>query len=429
MSDGLRPSVGRYRWTICALLFFATTINYVDRTVIGILKPTLMTDLHWSETDFAVVISWFSFAYAIGYAVAGRFMDVFGLRLGYGLAVAVWSLAAMGHGLVRSVLGFSFMRAALGLSEGGNFPACVGAVSVWFPKKERALATGLFNAGCNVGVVIAPLLVPWLTLRYGWPTAFYVTGLLGFGWVALWWTTYRAPEKHPRVSATELAYIQSDPADPPVHIPWLTLLGYRQVWAFIVGMVLCAPIWWFYLFWAAGFFHDKFGVDLKNIGWPLVTIYVLADVGSIAGGWLSSTLINRGWSVNAARKTAMLICAVCVVPVFTAALVDSAWIATLVIGLAASAHQGFAANLFTIVSDTAPRKVVSSIVGIGGMASGFAAMGFQRMTGHVLDLWQYGYLVILGIASGSYLLNLLMIHLINPRLEPMDIAVSDGAGS
>ncbi len=427
MSEGLQRPAGHYRWVICALLFFATTVNYLDRTVIGILKPTLMTDLHWSETDYAAVVSWFSFAYAIGYAVAGRFMDVLGLRLGYAIAVIVWSLAAMGHGLVRTVLGFSFMRGALGLSEGGNFPACVGAVSVWFPKKERALATGLFNAGCNVGAVIAPLLVPWLTLHYGWPSAFYVTGSLGLVWVAFWWAMYRAPEKHSRVSPGELEYIQSDPPDPPVHIPWLTLLKYRQVWAFVVGMVLCAWIWWFYLFWAAGFFHDKFGVDLKNIGWPLVTIYVLADVGSIAGGWLSSKLIKRGWSVNAARKTAMLVCALCVVPVFSAALVDSALIATLLIGVAASAHQGFAANLFTLVSDTAPRKVVSSIVGLGGMASGFAAMGFQRLTGRVLEDWPSGYVVILGIASVSYLVTLLAVHLINPRLEPMDIAVDDAA--
>ena len=427
MNDGLRQPVGHYRWVICALLFFATTINYLDRSVIGILKPTLMADLRWSETDFAAVISWFSFAYAIGYAVAGRFMDVLGLRLGYALAVVLWSLAAMGQGVVRTVLGFSFMSAALGLAEGGNFPACIGAVSAWFPRKERALATGLFNAGSNVGLVVAPLVVPWIAGPWGWPAAFYAAGLLGFIWVVFWLAMYRAPDKHPRVSASELAFIQSDPADPPVHIPWLTLLKYRQVWAFVVGMALCSWVWWFYLFWSAGFFHDKFGVDLKNIGWPLVTIYMLANVGSIAGGWLSSTLINRGWSVNAARKTAMLVCALCVVPVFTAAMVDNAWIATVLIGVAASAHQGFSANLYTLVSDTAPRKVVSSIVGLGGMAAGFAAMGFQRMTGHVLDLWQHGYLVILGIASCAYLVDLLIIHLINPRLEPMDIAADDAA--
>ena len=427
MGEGLQRPAGHYRWVICALLFFATTINYVDRAVIGILKPMLMTDLGWTETDYGVVISWFSFAYAIGYAVAGRFMDVLGLRLGYGIAVAVWSVAAMGHGLVRTVLGFSLMRAALGVSEGGNFPACVGAVSAWFPKKERALATGLFNAGSNVGVMVSPFLASWLAGQFGWPYAFYITGAVGFVWVVFWRGMYWAPAEHPRVSPEELQYIQTDPPDPPAHIPWLTLLKYRQVWAFVVGMALCAPIWWFYLFWAPGFFHDKFGVDLKNIGWPLVTIYMLANVGGIAGGWLSGALIGRGWSVNAARKTAMLVCALCVVPVFAAALVDSAWIATLLIAVAASAHQGFSANLYTIVSDTAPRKVVSSIVGLGGMAAGFAAMGFQRMTGHVLDLWQYGYLVILCIASGSYLVDLLIIHLLVPRLEPMEIVVDETA--
>lgn len=448
-----RPSIGHYRWVICGLLFFATTINYVDRAVIGILKPTLMEDLHWTESDFSIVIMWFSFAYAIGYAVAGRFMDKLGVRVGYALAVLVWSLAAIAHGfnqyispettfhdwlpflanvewkwlagmalLPATVIGFSLARLALGLSEGGNFPACIKSVSEWFPKKERALATGLFNAGSNVGVILAPLLVPWLTYSYGWATAFYATGALGFLWVVFWWLLYDAPQKHPKVSAAELQYILTDPPDTPVHIPWLTLLQYRQTWAFVVGMALSSPIWWFYLFWAAGFFHDKFGIDLKNIGWPLVTIYLMADVGSIAGGWLSGFLINRGWSVNAARKTAMLVCALCVVPVFTANMVPSAWMATLLIALAASAHQGFSANLFTLVSDTAPRKVVSSIVGLGGMAAGFVAMGFQRMTGSILDAWpDYGYTVILVIASCSYLVNLLIIHLINPRLEPMQI--------
>jgi ACS family hexuronate transporter-like MFS transporter len=453
MDDPQRRAIGHYRWVICALLFFATTINYVDRAVIGILKPNLMEELHWNEVDFSIVIMWFSFAYAIGYAVAGRFMDWMGTRVGYAIAVFVWSLAAMAHGfnqyiatdttfqdwlpflanvewewvarmavLPATVVGFSIARMALGLSEGGNFPACVKSVSEWFPSKERALATGLFNAGSNVGMIVAPIMVPLLTYYYGWAAAFYVTGALGFIWVVFWLLYYNTPEKHPKVGAAELELILSDPPDPPVHISWLSLLKYRQTWAFIVGMAISAPIWWFYLFWAAGFFHDKFGIDLKSIGIPLVTIYLLADVGSIAGGWLSGFLINRGWSVNAARKTALLVCALCVVPVFTANMVPSAWMATLLIALAASAHQGFSANLYTLVSDTAPRKVVSSIVGLGGMAAGFVAMGFQRMTGSILDAWpDHGYTVILAIASCSYLVNLLLIHLINPRLEPMQI--------
>jgi ACS family hexuronate transporter-like MFS transporter len=413
---------GNYRWVVCLLLFLATTINYVDRAVIGILKPELMERLAWDEQQFAFIVSCFSFSYAIGYAAAGRVIDLIGVRVGYALAVFFWSLAAMGHGLVRSVVGFALMRSALGLAEGGNFPAAVKSVSEWFPRRDRALAIGLFNSGSNIGVVVAPILVPWLTLNYGWPSAFYVTGAIGFVWLVLWWIYYDAPEKQSRVSADELAYIRSDPADPPAHIPWLTLLGYRQAWAFIIGMALSSPVWWFYLFWAAGFFHDKFNLDLKNIGLPLVTVYLMADVGSIGGGWLSGWLLKRGWSVNAARKTAMLVCALCVVPVFAAARVGNAWIAVGLIGLAASAHQGFSANLYTIVSDMAPRKVVSSIVGLGGMVAGFTAVAVQMLTGYVLKHYANGYMVILAVASCAYLVNLLIIHLLVPRLEPMNLS-------
>lgn len=418
---------GYCRYAICALLFFATTINYVDRSILGILKSTLMADLHWTETDFGNIVAAFSFAYALGYGFAGRAMDLLGVRIGYALAVAAWSAAAMGHGLARSVMGFSVMRGALGLAEGGNFPAAVKTVSEWFPKGERALATGLFNSGSSVGAIVAPLTVPWLTARFDWPMAFYVTGAVGFVWLIFWWTIYRSPEEHPRVSAEELAYIQSDPADPPRQVSWLSLLHYRQAWAFIVGMSLSSPIWWFYLFWAAGFLEDRFGYDIKSIGLPLVAIYLLADFGSIGGGWLSGWLMKRGWSLNAARKTAMLVCALCVVPVFAAALVDSGWIAVGLIAVAAAAHQGFSANLYTLVSDMAPRKVVSSIVGLGGMSAGFVAMGFQMLTGRILDRWPHGYLAILIVASASYLINLLIIHLLVPRLEPMEIEATPAA--
>jgi len=413
-----------YRWKICVLLFFATTINYVDRAVIGILKPTLMTDLKWDEENFANVMAAFSFAYALGYGFGGRAMDLLGVRVGYALAVVAWSAAAMAHGMARTVLGFGIMRAALGLAEGGNFPAAVKSVSQWFPKRERALATGLFNAGSNVGALVAPATVPWITANYGWPVAFYATGALGFIWLIFWWMWYEAPEQHPGVSPQELAYIQSDPIDPPQPISWLELLRHRQVWAFIVGMSLSSPIWWFYLYWAAGFFYDRFDFDLKNIGWPLITIYAIADFGSIGGGWLSGWLINRGWSLNAARKLALLACALCVVPVFAAAMVQSGWIAVALISLAAAAHQGFSANLYTLVSDMAPRKVVSSIVGLGGMSAGFVAMGFQIFTGYVLKNWPNGYLAILAVASVSYLINLLIIHLLVPRLEPMELEAS-----
>ena len=441
-------SVGWSRWGVCALLFFATMVNYIDRQAIGILKPRLGKQLGWSEIDYSNIILAFQIAYAIGYAGAGRLIDCLGVRLGYALAVLFWSLAAMAHALVwfippearladwmspalstsrfwllaapATVIGFSAARFALGLAEGGNFPAAVKAVSEWFPKKERALATGLFNAGSNVGALMAPLLVLWLTAAFGWPTAFAVTGALGFGWLVVWWLFYREPQKHLRISAAELAYIRSDPPDPVVRISWLSLLRHRQTWAFVVGMFLCSPIWWFYLYWIPDFLNKQYGLDLLELGPPLVLIYLMTNVGSIGGGWLSSRLLQRGWSVNAARKTAMLVCALCVVPVFAASSVSNLWIATLLVGLAASAHQGFSANLYTLVSDTAPRKVVSSIVGIGGMAGAVGGMLIAKLAGYILE-WTGDYWPLFLIASCAYLVDLLIIHALNPRLRPMRI--------
>ncbi len=408
MNESPRTSVGHYRWVICALLFFATTINYVDRAVISILKPDLKVELHWSEIDYSNIVFWFSLAYAIGYAGGGWFMDRVGVRRGFAIAVFLWSIAAIAHGLNRfippesvlrdwypfgepgtvgfwviptTVFGFSAARMALGLAEGGNFPAAIKSVSEWFPKKERALATGLFNSGSNVGVLLAPVLVPFLAKYYGWDVAFYFTGALGFVWLAAWLWMYQSPHEHPRVSAAELAYIQSDPADPPAHIPWLTLLKYRQVWSFVVGMFLSAPIWWFYLYWVPGFLYDKHGVKVDQMGAPLVTIYLMADVGSIAGGWLSSRLIKNGWSVNAARKTTLLVCALCVVPVFAAASVSNVWVAILLIGLAASAHQGFSANLYTLVSDTAPRRPSAPLSASAALRRALAACSMLRLSG------------------------------------------------
>ena len=414
---------GSYRWRICGLLFFATTINYIDRQVIGILKPTLMHDLGWNEIDYSNVIFAFQCAYAIGYAGGGWFMDRVGVKLGYAVAVLGWSLAAIGHTFARTVMSFSLARFALGLAEGGNFPAAIKTVGEWFPQKERALATGIFNAGCNVAVVLTPLLVPWITLRWGWPGAFLATGALGLLWLVAWQTTYRSPQDHPRVTPAELALIQGDRPGPTAKVSWLELFRHRQTWAFTAGMVLVAPVWWFYLFWVPGFLHDKHGLDLSNFGPPLVTIYLIADVGSVGGGWLSSKLLKRGWTLNAARKTAMLVCALCVVPVFAAATISSLWLATALIGLAAAAHQGFAANLYTIVSDTAPRHAVSSIVGIGGMASAVAGMFAAEFTGHVLE-WTDSYVLLFGGASCAYLLALLAIHVLNPRLEPMKIGAT-----
>ncbi len=415
-----RPVASHYRWWICGLLFFATTINYMDRQVIGVLKPELQARLGWNEIDYSNIVFAFQLTYAFGYLLAGRVMDKIGVRIGFALAAGLWSLAAMGHALVRTVMGFALARAGLGLTEGGNFPGAVKAVTEWFPKKERALATGIFNAGSNVGAMITPLAVPWLTVKFGWQAAFLATGALGFLWLVGWWLMYRSPDRHPRVSAAELAYIRSDPADPVVRIPWLTLLRHRQVWAFAIGMAMTSPVWWFYLYWIPDFLNKRHGLNLLRLGPPLVVIYLMADVGSIAGGWISSALIKRKWSVNAGRKTAMLLCALCVVPVFAASSVSSLWPAVILVGLAAAAHQGWSANLYTLVSDTVPQQAVSSVVGIGGMAGSIGGMFVAKLAGYVLE-WTHSYVPLFIIASTAYLVAFIIIHLINPRLEPMPV--------
>ncbi len=410
----------RVRWAVCALLFLATTINYIDRQVIGVLKPMLSEQLGWSEIDYGNIITAFQIAYAAGYLGMGRLMDRIGVRLGFSLAVVFWSLAAMAHAAARSVFGFGAARFALGLAEGGNFPGAVKAVGEWFPKRERALATGIFNAGSNVGALVTPLAVPWIAVRYGWPAAFLATGALGFLWLLAWGILYRPPDRHPRVTPAELAHIRSDPPDPPARVPWLALLRHRQTWAFTSAMFLIAPVWWFYLYWIPDFLNKRHGLDLLSLGPPLVAIYLMTDVGSVAGGWLSSRLLKRGWSANAARKTAMLACALCVVPVLAAPWISNLWLATAVIGLAASAHQGFAANLYTIVSDTVPRQAVSSVVGIGGTAGSIGGMFIAQLTGFLLQTTG-SYLVPFAIASFAYLVALGVLHRLLPRLEPMTL--------
>ena len=414
----IKKPCGRFRWVICALLFLATTINYMDRQVLGVLKPTLMGELSWSEIDYGNIIAAFSIAYAFGYAFGGWLMDRLGVRLGLMICVAGWSLASIGHGFVGSVFGFALMRMALGVFEGGNFPAAVKAVGEWFPRRERALATGIFNAGCNVAVMITPFVVAWITLQFGWSAAFLVLGALGFVWLLFWWPLYRDPGTHPRLSKAELAYIQSEPPQPKAKAGWLDLLRQRQTWAFVVGMMATSPVWWFYLYWVPGFLNEKHGLSLMQLGLPLITIYLIADVGSIGGGWLSSFWIKRGWPVGKARKAAMLVCALSVLPVCFAASVTGTWTATILIGLAAAAHQGFAANLFTLVSDTAPGFAVSRIVGLGGMAAGISGMFNAKAIGYVLDL-THDYRPLFVIASCAYLVALAIIHFLNPQHESM----------
>jgi ACS family hexuronate transporter-like MFS transporter len=410
----------KYRWIICALLFLATTINYMDRQVIGILAPDLQKTIGWNDIEYGYIVTAFQAAYAVGLLIAGGLIDRFGTRIGYSLAIVVWSLAAMGHAMARSAFGFGIARAALGLGEAGNFPAAIKTVAEWFPKRERAFATGVFNAGTNVGAIGAPLIVPWIALRLGWQWAFILTGAIGFTWLALWLPLYRRPEQHPRVSEEELAYIRSDGVETAAKVPWLRLLPRRQTWAIAIGKFMTDPIWWFYLFWLPKFLNEKHGLNLSTIGAPLVVIYVIADVGSIGGGWLSSSLIKRGWSVNRARKTTMLICALCVVPIVFASQVSSVWSAVALIGLAAAAHQGWSANIFTMASDMFPGCAVGSVAGIGGMAGAVGGMLIATLAGYVLQL-THSYLPLFIIAGSAYLVALLIVHQLAPRLEAADV--------
>lgn len=412
--------IGRLRWSICALLFFATTINYIDRQVIGILSKDLQGALGWTEIDYGNIVAAFNASYALGLLVAGRLMDRFGTKIGYSTALVIWSLAAMGHALARSAFGFGVARATLGIGESGNFPAAIKTVAEWFPKKERALATGIFNAGSNVGAIIAPLTVPWIALHYGWQWAFILTGAIGLLWLAFWIPLYSRPEAHPRISRAELAHIQSDPADQVgAKTPWLRLIPHRETSAFAIGKYMTDPIWWFYLYWIPGFLRQNHGLDLSTIGLPLIAIYVIADVGSIGGGWLSSAFLKRGWTINSARKTAMLVCALAVTPIIFAANVKNLWIAVGLVGLAAAAHQGWSANIFTLASDMFPRRAVGSVVGIGGMAGAFNGATMAVIVGYILQVTGGNYRIPFFIAGSTYLVALLIIHLLVPRIEPV----------
>jgi ACS family hexuronate transporter-like MFS transporter len=428
--------VGRYRWWICALLFFASAINYIDRQVVGILKPTLQQQFAWSEVDYGYIVMAFQIAYAIGLVSAGRLIDRIGTRRGFALAVLIWSLAAMAHAGVlvygpaaamvlgagglavsSSVAGFIAARFALGLGEAANFPAGIKAIAEWFPRKERAFAAGLFNAGTNVGALTAPLVVPWLTLSLGWPWAFLATGGIGFIWLAFWWQSYRAPSTHPRVTAGELAHIQSDPEATAASVPWRAVVMHRQTLAFAAGKFMTDPVWWVYLFWIPDFLNRNHGLDLATLGPPLVTIFLAADAGSIAGGWLSSFLIARGWSVNGARKTTMLVCALAVTPIIFAARTTDLWTAVALISLAAAAHQGWSSNLYTLTSDMFPRQAVGSVVGLGGMAGAVAGIFVSAVVAQILELTG-SYVSIFAIGSVAYLCALAVIHALVPRLEP-----------
>ena len=437
---------GGFRWLVCGLLFFASVINYIDRQVIGILKPTLQQQFGWSELDYGDIVFSFQLAYAIGFIFAGRLMDRLGTRVGFAIAIVLWSVAAMAHAGVMSfgpgasallavfglsysasVAGFMTARFALGLGEAGNFPGAVKTVAEWFPRKERAFATGIFNAGTNIGALLTPLIVPIITISYGWEWAFIATGGVGLLWLVLWLGIYRLPTQHPRLSAAELAYIQSDLAPAATGmVPIRRLLRVRQAWAFIAAKFFTDAVWRWYLYLLPLFFSQAFKLDIRNFGLPFLVIYVMADLGGIAGGWFSSWLIRRGASINRARKTAMIVCVACVLPVMMTTHVQNMWVAVFLVGLAAGAHQGWSANLFTTVSDMFPNHAVGSVVGFGGTAGALGTMGILALTSRLFDLNAASggvgaYRTLFLMAGGAYVIAVVIFHLLAPRLEPADV--------
>lgn len=408
--------IGTYRWRICALLFFATTINYIDRQVLGILAPQLQESIGWNEIEYSRIVTAFQAAYAIGFLLMGSLMDRIGTRKGFSFAVIFWSFAAMAHAFAKTAFGFGVARFALGLGEAGNFPGAIKTVAEWFPKRERAFATGILNSGSNVGAIVAPLSVPFIALTWGWEWAFIITGALGFIWLVFWLMFYREPAEHPRLSKEELAHIQSDPAESVVKIPWLSLFPHRQTWAFALGKFMTDPVWWFYLYWLPKFLNQEHGLTLDTIGPPLVVIYLVSDAGSIIGGWGSSYFIKRGWSINASRKFTMLIAALAVTPIYFASQTTDLWTAVALISLATAAHQAWSANLYTLVSDLFPRRAVGSVIGIGGTAGAIGGMFVATAAGYLLQSTG-SYVPLFIIAAVAYLLALLVIHLLTPRLE------------
>jgi MFS transporter, ACS family, hexuronate transporter len=423
------PYKTNYRWVIAMLLFFATTINYMDRQVIGLLKDWISKDLHWSEQDYSHIVMAFTFAYAAGLLIFGRIIDQIGTRLGYAISIIIWSLAAIGHALARSTLGFGIARTTLGLGESGNFPSAIKAVAEWFPKKERAFATGIFNSGTNIAAIICPFLVMWIFRHYGWKQAFVWTGTLGFVWLIFWWIYYEIPIRQKRVGQIELAHIESDHEDhgeeKSVRMSWAVLFRMRKTWSFFLGKFLTDPIWWFYLFWIPSYFNSVYHLDLSGSWMYVSAVYTVASLGSIFGGWLPGRLIHKGWPVLKARKTVMFIYALCVTPVICIRFTSQIGVAVALISLAAAAHQAWSANIFTTVSDSFPKKAVSSVVGIGGMAGSIGGTIFPLFIGLILDHFKLagnisaGYNILFIICSANYLIAWLGMHFLNSSIKPV----------
>lgn len=430
----LEKKIGNYRWTICALVFFATTINYLDRQVISLLKPILEQEFNWSEKDYSSIVIAFQIAYAIGLLGFGRIIDKIGTKIGYALSLVVWSFAAIAHAFAKSTFGFGAARAALGLSEAGNFPAAIKAIAEWFPKKERALATGIFNSGTNVGAILAPIAVPWIAIKWGWQEAFIITGTIGLLWLIFWFILYEIPSKQKRLSKEEFNYIHSDvdennESNDKKSPSWGKLLSLKQTWAFIIGKFMTDPIWWFLLFWLPSFLKSEYKMEGTQVSLPLALVYTMTTFGSIGGGWLSGYLIKKGWPVYKARKISMLGFALCVLPVISAQALgkSSPWFAVVVIGIAASAHQAWSANIFTTASDMFPKKAVGSVVGLGGMAGAVGGIIISRTAGVLLDHYkalgkiETGYYIMFIISGLAYLTAWLIMHFLAPKMEKVEI--------
>lgn len=427
----------KYRWSICALVFFATTVNYLDRQVISLLKSVLSEDLKWDDGDYANIEIAFKLAYAFGMLIAGRVVDVLGTKKGYAAATGLWSLAAVGHGFVNSTMGFIVARAALGVTEAGNFPAAIKATAEWFPKKERAFATGIFNSGTNIGAIIAPLSVPFIAVAWGWKWAFIITGAIGFIWLVLWQIYYTPPAESKKLSKEEFDYIHSDKEDEEIEragkdekVSWFKLLGYRQTWAFALGKFLTDPVWWFYLFWLPDFLQSEYHLTLVDIAVPVAVVYMISTIGSVGGGYLPLFFINRNMPAFKARKTAMLIFALCVTPVVFSQYAGAThmWLAVVVIGIAAAAHQAWSANIFTTVSDMFPKKATASVTGIGGMAGGLGGIlltwavqknlfVYYRSIGEI----EKAYFIMFLICGGSYFLAWVVLHFLAPRMTKVKL--------
>lgn len=461
--EHVATTIGGYRWKICALLFFATTLNYMDRQVLALLKPTLQDPVRGiglTEVQFAAIVSSFSAAYALGLLLAGTFIDKFGTRIGYAVALIIWTSASIAHSLVGApsvtgplhtlavqgasllqhvpdlgsvnwirslahlsgaVIGFGIVRFILGLGEAGNFPAAIKAVAEWFPSKERAFATGIFNSGTNIGATLAPFAVGILLYRFGWRYAFLATSLFAIIWLILWFATYRNPAKHPSVTPAELAYINQGATDVTSKITWSRLLVHRQTWAFLAGKVITDPIWWFYLYWLPGFLNSRFGLSIAKMGIPLLIVYNVCTIGSIFGGWLPARFISFGWSINRARKTAMLLYAVAITPIMFVGRVHNLWHAVALISLATAAHQAWSANLFTLASDMFPRRAVASVVGIGACGGSVSMMFFGLFIGLILQLTHGSYVPVFLISGFAYLIAIAIIHLLAPALIEVTI--------